>query len=206
MIALLEKDEALLTGRERHLVQRLKRAPKGAKVPDLGRIYTIELKPGQSAPLAAVAYNRDTDVEYAELNYAIYLFAEPNDPNYPKQWALNNEGQDYPIPGGSTESGTEGCDVNAPEAWDITTGSNDVVVAVLDSGVDYNHLDLQNNMWTDANDCYGYDFADDDTDPMDEYGHGTHCAGIIAADANNGNDIAGVGAFLRADARIQFRP
>ncbi|HUW19732.1 MAG TPA: S8 family serine peptidase [Sedimentisphaerales bacterium] len=192
--ALLMKDKALLTPREKHLVRRLQRAPAGAKVPDLGRIYKIELEPGQSAPQAVAEYTTDPDVEYAELNYIVSIMVtEPNDPNYyPEQWALNNDGSDYPIPGGGSQSGTAGCDINAPDAWDITTGSSDVIVAVVDTGVDYTHRDLQANMWVDSSGLYGYDFYHDDNDPMDDNGHGTHCSGIIAADSNNGLDIAGV--------------
>jgi hypothetical protein len=115
---LKKKDRNSLTKKERHLLRRLKRAPKGMKVPDLGRIYKIELAPGQSAPLAMAEYWQDPDVEYAQLNYMVSLdVTEPNDPNYqPEQWALNNDACDYPIPGGGSESGTAGCDVNAPEA------------------------------------------------------------------------------------------
>ncbi|KNY27954.1 S8 family serine peptidase [Pseudobacteroides cellulosolvens] len=108
---------------------------------------------------------------------------------------------------GQTE-GTPNSDINAPEAWNITKGSRDVTVAVIDSGVDYTHVDLKENMWKnpgevpdngiddDANgyvdDVYGWDFANNDSDPMDDNKHGTHCAGIIGAAANNGYGIAGV--------------
>jgi subtilisin family serine protease len=189
---LSKKDKATLTKREKHLLRRLKRAPKGAKVPDLGRIYKIELGPGQSAPLAAAEYSRDPDVEYAELNYIVSICTTPNDPNYPEQWSLNNTGQPYPVPGCGTELGTLDRDIDAPEAWDIQTGSSDVVVAIIDTGVDYNHPDIAANMWTDANGFYGKDFVNDDNDPMDDSGHGTHCGGTIAADGNNAVDITGV--------------
>ena len=81
--------------------------------------------------------------------------------------------------------------VNAPKAWDCMTGS-EVIVAVIDSGVDYTHEDLQENMWTDSQGKHGYDFANDDDDPMDDNLHGTHCAGTIAAVGNNGHGIVGV--------------
>jgi len=213
---LLKKPKDLLTEREKHLVRRLRRAPNGAKVPDLGRIYKIELEPEQSAPRAVAEYNRNPDVEYAELNYVVSIMVtEPNDPNYyPEQWALNNDGQSHPVPGGGTAAGTAYCDIDAPEAWDISTGSSDVIVAVLDTGVDYNHSDVNDNMWVNeaeyngepnvdddengyVDDIYGYDFCTyryepRDSDPNDDNGHGTHCAGIIAADGNNGLNVTGV--------------
>lgn len=191
---LVRKDKTTLTKREKHLLRRLKRAPKGAKVPDLGRIYKIELEPGQSAVQAAAEYTDDPDVEYAELNYIFSICStEPNDPCYPVQWPLANTGQIYPESGSHREPpGTPDCDIDANEAWDIHTGSSDVIVAVVDSGVDYNHRDLVNNMWTDSNGLYGHDFLNEDNDPCDDHGHGTHCAGIIAADTDNGFDIAGV--------------
>ena len=99
-------------------------------------------------------------------------------------------------------------DIDAPEAWDITTGSNDVVVAVIDTGVDYNHQDLAANIFqntADCNnngvdddgnghidDCHGIDAVNGDSDPMDDHGHGTHVAGIIGAVGNNGIGVAGV--------------
>ncbi|MHC4500935.1 MAG: S8 family serine peptidase, partial [Planctomycetota bacterium] len=177
--------------------------------------------PGGSAARAAAEYNKDPDVEYAELNYVVsILVTEPNDPNYyPEQWALHNDGSPHPIPGGNTVSGTADCDIDAPEAWDIQTGSRDVTVAVLDTGVDYGHNDLSGNMWFNkvelngdpnvdddnngyVDDIYGYDFCTfaqyRDSDPNDDNGHGTHCAGTIAADGNNGLDVSGING-LRMD-------
>lgn len=189
---LLKKGKADLTQREQHLFKRLKRASKGVKVPELDRIYKIELKEGQSAEQAVAEYKQNPDVEYAELNYIVHTANTPNDPYYSLQWALNNIGQPYPVGYGGTTTGTAGADINAPEAWDIYTGSSDTIVAVIDTGVDYTHRDLIGNMWTGANGSYGYDFVNDDNDPMDDHGHGTHCAGIIAARGNNDIDTVGV--------------
>lgn len=116
-----------------------------------------------------------------------------NDPRLAEQWALNQ---------GSN------ADINAPEAWDISTGSSDVVVAVIDSGVDYTHPDLAANIWTnpgeiagngaddDGNgyidDTRGWDWANYDNNPADDNGHGTQVAGQIAAIGNNGIGVAGV--------------
>lgn len=176
---------------------KLKRAPKDAKVPDLGRIYRIEFdrKPGQPIEEVLQAYRSDPNVEYAELNYIICVSSaaasprEPNDPFYPAQWSLDK--------------------IDAAQAWDISTGGLPTIVAVVDSGVDYNHRDLHNNMWINqaeltglagvdddqngyVDDIYGYNFVYNNADPVDDHGHGTHCAGIIAAQADNGLDIAGI--------------
>lgn len=121
----------------------------------------------------------------------------PNDPMFNDQWALHNTGQS----GGKSES-----DLRAIKAWLKTTGSSDVVVAVLDTGVDYSHPDLISNIWfrpdnipqyTDDelgtfDDYHGYNAADNNGDPMDDNGHGTHCAGIIGAEGDNDKGIAGI--------------
>lgn len=155
-------------------------------------------------------------VEYAEPNYEIsldepaenaspkYLLNRqinsanaPNDPMFTEQWALNNGGEN---------GGKQNADIKALLAWAKTTGSEKVVVAVLDSGVDYTHTDLAANMWTrpasipaysDAelkvvNDLHGYNADENSGDPMDDNGHGTHCAGVIGAQGNNGEGIAGI--------------
>jgi thermitase len=104
------------------------------------------------------------------LILAILLLAAPsapNDPNFDEQWALRK--------------------VGALCAWDRTTGSTEVIVAIVDSGVDPTHPDLVDRLRTD-----GYDFVDDDSDPRDENGHGTHVAGIVAAVLNNNEGVAGL--------------
>ncbi|HEX8162228.1 MAG TPA: S8 family serine peptidase [Pyrinomonadaceae bacterium] len=123
--------------------------------------------------------------------------AGPNDPLFNEQWSLQNTGQ---------REGKSGADICATRAWAKTTGSNKVVVAVIDTGVDYSHTDLAGNIWTrpaglapyrDAelgtfDDRHGFDASDMDGDPMDDNGHGTHCAGIVGAEGNNGDGITGV--------------
>lgn len=122
---------------------------------------------------------------------------QPNDPLFKEQWSLLNTGQ---------RAGKSGADVCATRAWAKTKGTRKIVVAVIDTGVDYNHQDLHNNIWTrpaslapytDAelgafDDRHGFDAADNDGDPMDDNGHGTHCAGIIGAEGDNNDGIAGV--------------
>jgi thermitase len=108
----------------------------------------------------------DSLVEYAEPNYRYYAFGVPNDPNFSKQWGLTK--------------------VQAPGAWDITTGSTGITIAIIDSGIDAGHPDLAGKI------VAGYDFVADDSDPRDEHGHGTHVAGIAAAITNNGVGGAGM--------------
>ncbi len=139
------------------------------------------------------------DPSSKEIGEGVYFLdgQEPNDPYFGDQWALNNYGQD---------GGTKRADIDAMEAWQTTQGSEDVVVAVLDTGVDFTHVDLRENMWirpenvpayTDDelgpfNDLNGYNGTDKIEDPMDDNGHGTHCAGIIGAEGDNGEGIAGI--------------
>jgi subtilisin family serine protease len=150
-------------------------------------------------------YSQLPEVEYAEPNYDIELDEMdsglapvlPHDPQFTDQWALANSGQ---------RGGKQGADISATLAWSITTGSDKVVVAVLDSGVDYTHEDLIQNMWMrpanlapyqdnelgTMDDEHGFNAIDSASDPMDENGHGTHCAGIIGAEGENNVGIAGV--------------
>jgi subtilisin family serine protease len=161
----------------------------------------VKLPEGVSVKDAIARYMQDPGVLYAEPNYLRYPNMVPNDTYFsPQQWALNNTG--------TYASGTAGDDIGMPQTWDITQGSRNVVVAVIDSGVDYNHPDLVNNIWTNTNedcnngkdddgngyvdDCEGWNFAFGNNDPMDDFGHGTHIAGIIGAVGNNGLGIAGV--------------
>jgi subtilisin family serine protease len=159
----------------------------------------VKLPPGASLAQAIKSYRDRPDVLYAEPNYVIEHLGVPNDPSFPTQWNLRNTGQN---------GGTPGADIKAVQAWDKTTGSSNVVVAVIDSGVDYTHEDLAANMWrneADCNnngidddgngyidDCYGIDAFNDDSNPMDDHNHGTHVAGIIGAVGNNSVGVVGV--------------
>lgn len=163
------------------------------------RIHHVKLRKNLSVEDAVKLYKADPDVEYAEPNYAVSVQETPNDSEFGELWGLHNTGKD----GGKLDA-----DIDAPEAWDLTTGSSDLIVAVVDTGIDYNHPDLAANMWTnpdeiagngiddDSNgyidDVYGIDTANDDSDPMDDYGHGTHVAGTIGAVGNNSTGVVGV--------------
>jgi subtilisin family serine protease len=156
----------------------------------------VTLPEGMSVSDAIRVYMSDEYVEYAEPNYLRYAaITVPDDPFFGQQWGLRN-------------TGLPGADINATAAWDLTKGSGSIVVAVIDTGIDYNHPDLQGNIWInpgedpsngvddDGNgridDWRGWNFVAKNNDPMDDNGHGTHVAGITGAVGNNGVGIAGV--------------
>ena len=136
---------------------------------------------------------------YLEPDFALQIENTPNDPNFGNLWGLDNTGQ---------SGGVAGADISAVDAWDVTTGSSDVVVGVVDTGIDYTHPDLADNIWVnpgeipgdhidnDGNgyidDVHGWDFYYNDDDPMDYRSHGTHVAGTIGAVGNNGIGVTGV--------------
>ncbi len=155
----------------------------------------VKLPAGLTVKDALKTFNKTDGILYAQPNYIYEAFSTfPNEPNFAQLWGMYNAGQLHFTATGFTSSGMLDSDVDAPEAWEIATGSN-IIVAVIDSGVDYTHPDLNANMWTDANGCYGYDFVNDDNDLMDDYYpeyHGTHCAGIIGAVGNNGEGVTGI--------------
>ncbi len=125
-------------------------------------------------------------VRYAEPNLITRACVIPNDPEFSKQWYLNNTGQ-------SPAYGTEDADIDAPEGWDITTGSTVIRVGVLDTGIPIQDGSLSHPDLDDASRfLFGYDYVHDDPIPKDNNGHGTHVTGIIAAETNNGIGIAGV--------------
>jgi len=165
----------------------------------LGSYHEVHLNSGLSISDTLAAYSADPRVLSAQPDYVVSISAIPNDTSFNLQWALRNTGQ---------SGGVSGADINVPSAWDVTTGSGQVIVAVIDTGVDYNHPDLAANMWRNpgevpgngidddqngyVDDVYGYDFANNDSNPMDDNGHGTHVAGTIGAVGNNSRGVAGV--------------
>jgi thermitase len=190
------------------------------RIESVNGLAVIEDEDGLDAEGVAAQYRAMTDlVDYAEPNFTITLEPEfegdggvesapreldryvpstvPNDPQFADQWALENTGQ---------RGGKSKADISALRAWEKTKGSEKVVVAVLDSGVDYTHPDLIENIWFrpddvpeyvddqlgTVDDLRGFSAIDDLSDPMDDNGHGTHCAGIIGAEGDNNWGIAGV--------------
>jgi subtilisin family serine protease len=158
-----------------------------------------KLPTGLSTAQAIARQRGNPHIEYIEPNYIVRADRAPDDPDYPPQWGLHNTGQ---------SGGTPGADISAEAAWEITTGSRAVVVAVLDTGVAYLHADLWENIFVNANeipgngvdddgngyvdDVHGWNFVYDNNNPFDDSSHGTHVAGIIGATGNNGIGIAGV--------------
>ena len=126
--------------------------------------------------------------EYVEPDYIRTISATPNDSAFTNGtlWALHNFGQ---------SNGVAGADIGAMSAWDITTGSTNVIVAVVDTGIRYTHQDLTNQMWHDpaaTNFVCGTNTVAGNSDPMDDNGHGSHVSGTIGAAANDGNPDVGV--------------
>jgi peptidoglycan-associated lipoprotein len=201
-------------------------------------VQRLKLPVGLSVEEAMAQYRSNPDVEYAEPNYTRRAFAAPLDPGFGLQWGLHNEGQNlsgtFPVLHGRINA-----HIDALEAWDIVKGSQDLVVAVIDSGVDYAHPDLSSNIWTNPgedtwsdtlnqdpaagnhtdddqngyiDDWKGWNFVgnqvctigaqgqcdctpDDpvgNNNPMDDFGHGTPVAGVIAAQGDNRVGVAGV--------------
>ena len=177
------------------------------------RLHHLKLNPGVVVEDAVTKYQQSPAVEYAEPNYLYQVTMIPDDTQFTSLWGLHNTGQTV-----NGTVGTAGADIEASQAWDLTTGSPNVIIGVVDSGIAYDHPDLAPNIWintgeipndgidNDGNgfidDVNGYDFFSDDPDPMDapspffppsgNPGHGTHVAGTIAAVGNNGLGITGV--------------
>lgn len=191
-----------------------------------GSLSVLKVSDKSSLTQVLQELNENPSVEYAEPNFIYSVnpiisaramvkkvmespFADmnvdlPNDPQFGQLWGLRNTGSNEP----KGKAGVEGNDVNALKAWEITKGSRDIVIAVIDTGIDYTHSDLAGNMWVNTgeipgngidddgngyiDDVHGYNFALNKGDPMDGNGHGTHCAGTIGAVHNNEIGVAGV--------------
>jgi len=205
-------------------MERLCKGDKGRKNEKLSRkrnikkdrirnIYKLRLAKHSDIQEAIEEFEKNENVEYAEPNYIFHTAIIPIDNNFYEQWGLNNTGQ---------TGGTPDADIDAPEAWEMETGSPDVVIAVIDCGVDWDHPDLAANIWINSgeiagdgvdndnngyiDDYRGWDFVSvssssvypgedpgpRDNNPMDFLGHGTNCSGIIGAVSNNTTGIAGV--------------
>jgi subtilisin family serine protease len=189
------------------------------EIENVSGLTLIDDQDGLDVQSVLYEYRSMPEVEYAEADFQISIdpredfdlvsypdandedeltpSKQPNDPMFANQWGLNNTGQD---------GGKASADIGALKAWTKTTGSKRVVVAVLDTGVDYTHEDLASNIWHPSkynlenyyddelgtiDDENGFD-ATGEGNPMDDNGHGTHCAGVIGADGDNNVGIAGI--------------
>ncbi|MGK2237010.1 MAG: serine protease [Pseudomonadota bacterium] len=163
-----------------------------------GRLAKFKVS-GMSTKDAIALLKSHQAIEYVEPDYQVSIARTPDDPRFDELWGLNNEGQ---------TGGTADADIDAVEAWDISTGSRDVVVGVIDTGIDYSHSDLASNMWVNSSeipgdgidndgngfidDVHGINAITDSGDPMDDEGHGTHVSGTIGASGGNGIGVVGV--------------
>jgi subtilisin family serine protease len=190
----------------------------GEASPPVSNVQIVRIAPGASTAAAIQTYRRSPLVRFAEPDRIADAAAPPNDTLFGQQWALDNTGQTHKVAkyrglSGSNKTGNTDADVDAPEAWAAQAVHTPTVVAVLDTGVDTNHPDLQNSLWVntaeqagnpgvddDSNgyidDVTGWDFFDKDPNPRPSGGlinsHGTHVAGIVAAERDNATGISGV--------------
>jgi thermitase len=167
--------EATLAAYETELIRKI----RGLEV------YQIKIPAHTSVEEMVYALNRNPDVEYAEPNYRTRLAVTPNDSLFDYQYYLHNSGQEIGPPG--SPRGKSEADIKATAAWEETKGSSDVLIAIVDTGVDLLHPDLKNKIYSG-----GRDFINDDFDATDDYGHGTIVASIATAETNNREGIAGV--------------
>ncbi|BBO83650.1 hypothetical protein DSCO28_42160 [Desulfosarcina ovata subsp. sediminis] len=170
-----------------------------------GQDLVLMTCPGRTTEELLKHFKDHPDIAIAEPDYLITIDAVPNDTEFDQLWSLVNTGQEV-----SEVIGTPGADISAPEAWDrLGATDTEVIVAVIDTGVDYTHEEIAANMWTNdaelngeqgvdddgngfVDDIYGIDTCNDDSDPYDDHYHGTHVAGTIAAVTDNGAGIAGI--------------
>ena len=186
------------------------RAAIGAKRKEglpLRGLELLDLPAGASPRAAAARLAREPAVDYAEPNWTRHASGSVSDPLFPYEWGIHNTGQTI-----NGTAGTADADIDAPEAWDVSSGDPRVTVAVVDTGVDTTHPDLRSQLWTNpgesgsgrdtngldddadgfVDDVHGWNFVGDNGDPTDDNGHGTHVSGTIAAASGDDRGVAGV--------------
>ena len=165
----------------------------------LDRWIKIPVEAGEDIALVIKQLIDDDRIEAVEPDYELRTTHVPNDPRFSDQWSLHNLGQ---------SGGTPDADIDMVEAWDMALGHRAINVAVVDTGIEYNHTDLRENIWVNedeipnngidddnngyVDDYYGYDFFNNDADPRDDNFHGTHVAGTVAAITDNSIGVSGI--------------
>jgi PKD repeat protein len=199
---------------------------------DLSRNPSLSGQTSQAVAEKLAAYARQkSEILYTEPDYIFEAAVLTNDPHFFKQWGLSNTGQN---------AGTAGADIHLPSQWDQQDGSQAIIAGIIDTGIDWGHEDLVDNIWQNlaedadgdghtiefingaweldpgdlngndddgngyVDDLVGWDFVNDDNNPFDDNGHGTHVAGILGAKGNNGKGIAGVSWHTRMMALKAF--
>ncbi len=189
----VEKAQKIFPKEEKRQQETFLKTSDGKKqeVPQLFNIYKLKMKAGDDPRELSEQMAKEKEVEYAEPDYKVYsMETHPDDPLY------QNGSQDYLKT------------INAPAAWDSTSADSTEVIGIIDTGVDWDHPDLDGNIWNNpdeipdngkdddgngyVDDVRGWDFINNDNDPDDDNSHGTHVAGIAAAEGNNGTGITGV--------------
>jgi probable HAF family extracellular repeat protein len=171
------------------------------RFPAIGNLQVLEFRGNPDIPAMVEQYRAHGAVEYAEPDYLAHSSLVPNDPLFVDGtlWGINNAGQN---------GGLNGADIDGPEAWSLRNQATNIIVAIIDSGIRLTHEDLASNLWTNAaeidgngiddesdnyvDDIHGINAITGSGDPTDDYGHGTHIAGIIGASGNNGLGACGV--------------
>ncbi|MGZ3724929.1 MAG: S8 family serine peptidase [Pseudobdellovibrio sp.] len=168
-------------------------------------IVVVKRASFESSISAVKALAMNPNVDIAEPNYIYHASRTPDDPMLGNLWGMSNTGQKD----SSGKVGVAGVDIGAVQAWDIATGSDKMLVAIIDTGIDFTHPDLVDNLWTNEAEANGKEGIDDDNngviddihgfnaitgtgDAHDDQGHGSHCAGTIGAKGNDGKGIVGV--------------
>jgi subtilisin family serine protease len=193
-------------------VRRIAAATLSRAYRTLPDVESLELHDGVTVEAAIAALAADPRVAFAEPNYTVEPHVVPDDPGFDAEWGLHNVGQ----PVADSPSAGEDIDIDAPEAWDLATGSSSVVVGIVDEGLDVTHPDLEANVWTNdgeipengldddgngfVDDIHGWDFFHDDATVFDGANdssngldfHGTHTGGTVGAVGNNGRGVTGV--------------
>jgi len=187
--------------------------PKNSKLSSkvgIDRIFTLNFENDIDIKNAIEDYKKNPLIEDADFSGIGFGCIIPSDPNFNKQWGFHNTGQ---------SGGTLDADIDAPEGWDIELGNLNVIIAIVDSGIDYNHEDLKTRIWINTgedlngnyqvdpsdfngidddgngfiDDIRGWDFVNNDNNPLDDHtsSHGTHCAGVAGANTNNNIGVSG---------------